>query len=498
MADSVYLTPEERLKELSDKLLQSMIQGDSASLQNRSFLFGQFNPKVFKDENYIIYQVFYSFKDKGITPDSDFMKMYMLRNTKMFKDGSEYINLQEFADLDENLYVAYASATLKQFNRLLTLEPLNLSDLKLEAEKYKSEFSAYEISRAYSQAKVILYDGIQIGRRMYQGYDDSVAYVKKKIADIEAVLDHTTGEGFIDSREYGIEDDKVEKPIKIGDFDLITELNKHFGGIFTSIFYNIMAPTKGGKSKFTSRMAHNVCVENGFNISVWAHEGGYKAWWAQMRAIHFEYLYIRGKDPSERVAALSQQDILFGNYPSEEIRALEEASRLDLFTNPNYGVINMIDRPFLGESFIEEIETSVQLNDSRFVLIDYLQLIGTRNSNSSKPQVIGRAYQDLLAYAKKRNVAVVSPSQFTQEFMKEMASSKEGQSHEVRTAGGESSEIIRTPDVNIALYATTEDLIRHKMTIMSVPSRLAQPFPDIDIYADLCSCVFASVSDEED
>ena len=51
--------------------------------------------------------------------------------------------------------------------------------------------------------------------------------------------------------------------------------------------------------------------------------------------------------------------------------------------------------------------------------------------------------------------------------MNEMAKSKEGQAHEVRTAGGESSEIIRTPDINIALYASTEDLIRKEMTIMS-------------------------------
>ena len=76
--------------------------------------------------------------------------------------------------------------------------------------------------------------------------------------------------------------------------------------------------------------------------------------------------------------------------------------------------------------------------------------------------------------------------------MKELASSKEGQQHEVRAAGGESSEIVRTPDVNIALYATADDLARKEMTIMSVPSRVAIPFPDTKIYADLCSCVFAS------
>ena len=382
MADEVYLTPEERLKSLSDILIQSIIKADDLSKDNRQFLFGQVSTKVFKDENYIIFSVLNNFKDKGITPDEDFLRMYLLRNSKLIKDSAEYIDMQAYADLDENLYVAYTSAVLKQFNRLLTLETVSQEEFRLTLEKYKQEFSAFEINKAYSQSKLILYDGVQVGRKLYQGYSDSVAYVKKKIADIEAVLDHTTGVGFIDSRTAGIEDDDEATPEKIGEFDLVQELNKNLGGIYTGIFYNIMAPTKGGKSKFTTRMIHDIAVVHGHNVSVWAHEGGYKAWWAQLRAVHFEYLYIRNADSNNKIAPLSQKDILYGNYPSESIKALEEASRLDLFTNPNYGVINMIDRPFKVETFIEEIETSVQLNNSKAILIDYLQLIGWDGKSS--------------------------------------------------------------------------------------------------------------------
>lgn len=496
MAEEVFLTPEERLAEYSNILIQSIIKTDDTSLNNRRFLFGQVSPKVFKDENYIIYSVFYSFKDKGITPDEDFLKMYLLRNTKMIKESSEYIDLKAYADLDEDPNTAYIAAVSKHFVRLQGLDVASPDDFRLTLEKYKTEFCAYEINKAYSQAKLILYDGLQVGRKLYQGYDDSVAYVKKKTADIEAVLNHTTGVGFIDSRSAGIEDDSNDvKPVKIGDFGLIDELNEYLKGYYTSYFYNVLAPTKGGKSKFTARAIHNIVVEHGNNATVWAHEGGYKAWWAQLRAIHFEYLYIRNKSENERVAPLSQKDILEDRYPSPEIRSLENASRLDLFTNPNYGVINMIDRPFKVETFIDEIETSVQLNNSKVVLIDYLQLIGWDSKSLSKSQAIGQAYQALLAYCKKRNVMAISPSQFTQDFMNEMAKSRDGQNHEVRTAGGESSEIIRTPDINIALYASTEDLMRRKMTIMSVPSRLAEPFPNVEIYCDLCSCVFSSIGD---
>lgn len=491
-----YLTPEEQLSSLSDTLISSIIRKDDVSKENRRFLFGQVTNKIFKNENYVIFTVFEKFKERNITPTEDFLKMYLMRNLKLLHESQAYIDLKAFADLDESPDIGYIIATLKQFNRLLTIEPVNSEDFRLALEKYKTLFSQFEINRAYGQAKIILYDGLNVGRKLYQGYDDSVAYVKKVASDIDAVMDHTTGIGFIDSSKEALVDDETVKPELIGDFGLIHELNKNLGGYYTSLFYNVMAPTKGGKSKFTTRAIHNIVVEHGYNASVWAHEGGYKAWWAQLRAIHFEYMYIRNRPDNEKVAPLSQKDILYGKYPSEEIRALEEASRIDLFTNPEYGNIYMIDRPFLGETFIEEIETSVQLNNSKVVLIDYLQLITSNDRNKSKSQVIGRAYQDFLAYCKKRNVMGISPSQFTQDFMKEMANSREGQAHEVRTAGGESSEIIRTPDINIALYASTEDLIRHEMTIMSVPSRLAEPFPDIKIYVDLCSCVFSSMNAE--
>lgn len=496
MAEEVILTPEERLSELSDKLICSSIGADTLSKSNRQLLFGQLSPKVFKNENYIIFRIFYNFKDKGITPDEDFIKMFLLRNKKLIKDSQSYINIKAYSDLDEDPVIGYISGVLNQFTRLQGLETLPEDDFKLILEKYKLEYSNFEMNIAYSQARLILYDGLQVGKRLYQGYSDSVAYVKRKIADIEAILDPTTGAGFIDSSEQGLVDDDDKEPDKIGDFGLIEELNDHFEGIYTSYFYSIMAPTKGGKSKFTSSMIHNIVVENGNNAVVWAHEGGYKAWWAQLRAIHYNYLYIRNGQPESRPEAVSQQDIISKAYPSESIRSLEDASRLDLFTNPNYGNIHMIDRPFKVETFIDEIETAVQLNNAKVVLIDYLQLIGWESGNISKSQAIGQAYQKLLDYAKKRNITVISPAQFTQDFMNEMAKAKDGSSHEVRTAGGESSEIVRTPDINIALYATAEDLIRKEMTILSVPSRLASPFPSFKIYCDLKSCVFSSIHEE--
>lgn len=492
----VALTPDERLSQLSDLIIQSVIRPDEESIKNRRYLFGQVHPSIFRNENYVIYWVLYNFKEKSITPDEDFLKLYLVRNTRVFKDGADYIDLSEFSDLDDNVNIAYASAVLKQFNRLLTLEPQKYDDFRLTIEKYKQEYCALELNSTYSQAKLILYDGAQYGKRFFQGYSDSVSYSKKKFAEIDSIIDSTAGVGFIDSSVAGLDDSDISIPVKVGDFDLIEELNERLGGIFTEIFYNIVAPTKGGKSKFTARLIHTAVVKYHQNVAVWAVEGGYQAWWAQLRAIHYEYTYIRSKPDGEKVAPLSQADILYDRYPSDAIKALEASSRQDLFSNPSYGNIGMIERPFMLETFIDDIDTQVKINNAKIVLVDYLQLIGSSNRQKQKSQVISEAYQKALRYCKSAKVAFISPSQFKQDFMDEMAKSKDGKTHEVRTAGGESSEVIRTPDINIALYASTEDLMRKEMTIMSMPSRLSEPFPDTKIYADLCSCVFSSIKEQ--
>jgi archaellum biogenesis ATPase FlaH len=497
MSENVVLTPEEQLSSFGDSLIQSVLKTDEVSKANRRALFGQLSPKVFRNENHIIYKVLYNFKDNGITPDAEFIEMYLTRNENVILDSGDCINIQEFADLDENPAVGYTSAVLKQYVRLMGEEPLSTEDFNLVVEKYKLVFKSLEVGRLYSQGRTILYDGIKLGRKTLMGYDDSVNYVKKGIAEIDGLLDKSTGAGFVDASEAGMQDEKEVIPEKIGDFGHIWELNKYWKGIYTGNFYSVLAPTKGGKSKICARFVHNVAVENGNNCVVWAHEGGYHAWLAQLRAIHFDYVYNKDQtDVTKKLTGVTQKTILDNAIESEEIKQYEQASRVDLFTNPNYGKLTMIDRPFVAETFIDDVITAIKLNNAKMVVIDYLQLIGT-NSGARKNERIGDAYQNMLALCKKMNVAVISPAQFTQEFMKEMAASKDGSTHEVRTSGGESSEIIRTPDYNLALYASAEDLIHHKMTLMSVPSRMSGPFPPIELYIDLGVCEFCSVNQEE-
>ena len=258
MADNVTLTPEERIQELSDSILASVIRQDDMAKKNRQMLFGQLSPKAFRDENFVIYSVLYSFKEKGIVPDVDFLKLYLMRNTKLIRGNSSNLDMNAYADSSQDPVTGYIAAVVNQFVRLGGMEGCDGDSFQLLLEKYKSEYSAFEMSKSLSDAKMILYDGMQVGNKTYQGYADSVAYVKGRASMLEGLFDRSTGEGFIDSRLEAIEDKEDKKPELIGDFDMIRPLNKILGGIYTSLFYSVLAPTKGGKSKFCARLAHTI------------------------------------------------------------------------------------------------------------------------------------------------------------------------------------------------------------------------------------------------
>ena len=152
-------------------------------------------------------------------------------------------------------------------------------------------------------------------------------------------------------------------------------------------------------------------------------------------------------------------------------------------TNDGYGSIDYIDRPFNVETFIEDIDTSVKENNSQLVIIDYLQLIGSEKDLDERRR-IAEAYRVLLAYCHRENVAVLTPAQYKQSTFDELIKSTDVGNFDLRTAGGGSAEVLRTPDISFALWATTADLTNNRMKILSMPCRLGKAYPKIDVIHD--------------
>lgn len=483
-------TGSDNLRDLGDKLISSILNSDEDSVERRKRLFRFASPKLFRGEAYVLYRVLYSFREKNITPDEEFISLYLMNNRKLLTSSSKYIDIGSYGDIDGDEVSAYVAGVLEYFRRLKSSKPDE--DFDLLFEKYLLEFKRIELNRALVDSNTILTDSLVVNRQTLSGYEDSVAYFKKRSAEIDGLVDANQGKGFRTMEDVMQDNEDKGESVKVSDFHMIDELNEHLGGIYSGMMYLVLAPPKAGKSKFCTRMAHQAMVEYGQNVTVWAVEGGSSAWLAQLRAIHFDWMYNNGVDITQQKFGVSQGAIISGNL-EPELAALEESSRLDLMTNQRYGKVHFIDRPFLVETFLEEIDTSIRDNNSTVLVVDYMQLISSRNSRMSERERIANSYPRLLKYIKDNGVAALLPAQYSQESVKDMLKMNDISKADTRVMGGGSSEMTRTTDFLISLWATTEDIKNHKMTILPSTARFSSVSDKIDLYVDGASCLFSSI-----
>lgn len=486
--DTEAFSPDERLKYFSDELMANCFGERDAEVKNYSInrLLSLSNPDVFRDENYILYLVMYNYKGKvkSINIDEEFLKLYLLRNKGLITKSKGKIDIGAYGEVDGSLELGYISGVVKHFKRLLTLPELDRLEFNTVYEKYIIEYKALEAQRVYTRAQVILNDGLTIGRNTLSGFEDSYNYTRRKLAELEGVDDADKGVGFRTARELLMEEKEVNKSVKVSDFDMLESLNNVYGGIYSGMFYQVIAPPKAGKSKFLARITHTTSVKFGNNVTVWAVEGGSDAFLAELRAIHFDYTYNTGAGPTEKKYGVDQDAIVHNKFPSEELMQLEMSSKFDFASNQDYGSIDFIERSFNVETFIDDIDTSVRSNNSSVVVIDYLQLIGSTGRKDERERV-AEAYKKLLVYCRQHNVAVITPGQYKQEAFEQLLSKSSTDSADMRTSAGVSSEVIRTPDIIFAFWATTKDLQNNSMKILSMPCRFNKAFPEINVLVDL-------------
>ena len=477
---------DELIREFSDRIIGTLYASGEEYDEVRKMLFGVVRPDIFRDENYVLYRVLLSVRDKHFVPDDEFVKIYLTHNVNLLKEAhGKFIDVTSYGQLEDSNEMGYTSGVLKHLRRLRGIEPLQKESFYQEFEKYKILFQSLEAERLLLKAVDIL-SGED---KKYSGFQDASEYVMRGLNDIVGLVDSNQGSGFLSIDDIVSDNSKTPEMFRICGFHGIPELDELYGGVYSSLLYTVMGATKGGKSKFTTRMAHTALME-GHNVTVWAPEGGPEMWLAQIRAIHFDYLR-EDRGPVRVPTGVSQGSILKKDL-NDKIRSREQVTLMDLKSNPEYGKLDFIDRPFTLESFIDTLDISVKSNKSSMVIIDYMQLLSSSNNRLSKREILSEAYPKLLTYAKTNNVAIVSPAQINQETVKEL--SKSGAS-EMRTAAGESSEIIRSSDVILALWSSPSDLLEDRSTLKSIPSRISRVHEDIVMHVNWEACEFNSLSE---
>lgn len=493
--ESEMYTPEERLRMFSNMIMSCCVGKKGICEYALGKLLSTVNPRLFRGEDYIIFLVLFNYRSKirRINIDEEFMRLYLMRNRNLITESREFIDIGAYGEVDGSVELGYLAGTLKHFRRLCSMPEMTESEFETCYEKYLIEFKAIESSKVYANAQQILTEGMKIGKKTLMGFEDSYNYVRRSLAEIEGLIDIQKGTGFISLREDLMEEKAdTRKSYKISDFGRLSVLNKNYGGVYTGMFYEVLAPPKAGKTKFCARLVHQTMVAYGNNVTVWPQEGGRKLFSAQLRAIHFDHTYNTGVGITEKKYGVTMETIFKDEYPSDELRQLELSSKIDLISNPDYGNVDYIERPFNVETFLEDIDASVKANNSKLVVVDYLQIIGSTR-NLSERERASEAYKELLNYCKDNNVAVLTPAQYKQEAFNDLLSKGNTAGADMRTSGGVTAEVFRTPDIIFAFWATTQDLANNTMKLLSVPCRFNKAFPESQANIDLGICQFISV-----
>lgn len=483
------------LSGLSADVVGSLVSEHDDNRLNEAYI-ALGNGSILRGEDWGIWRVIYAMRTMGFLPDREFISGFLNRNRNLiYRANGKNINLKDYKPVAGDNIAGYIAAVVERYD---SLYPKYLNQTIEEYHKaltvYRMQYASIETAELYQKALDINGEGLKVGRNYLQGVEDSYAYIRDGITGIMSATSDSVDVSRKSMRDLyqDLKSGDTEKSYKICDFVGIPTLNKVWGGLWTGNLYSILAPAKAGKTRFCARLCHSALMA-GKNVTVWPVEGGDEEWIAHMRSIHYHYFHNEGKPVDQWVPRLDMISVKNGTFINDAQKKYEELSTADLFNNESYGSVDIVEGTFEEGTFLDKIRESVKHNNSSLVIIDYMQwLKPSPGDRRSKWEVLMDGYIDLAKYVSEANVAVVSPAQFNQETIKGLIKSGSDNS-DLRTASSGTSEVIRASDMILGLWASTTDLENNQMQIISVPSRKAPPFENINLTIDLGTSTFREI-----
>lgn len=475
---------------LEEKLFSGLFKPLDESRNNRQRFISAFpDSAMFHNEWFVLHLAVMRFPTTSLS--SAFIKQWLRTNKAEFS-ANKHINLADMAFGDSDPYVTFADTVLSTFNKCTTT-PCTPEEFDEALEMFRMEYVNSHSIDVLEQGVSILDGGLQVSNtRSLAGFDDMRSYVVNELSRLSNVIQHNVRKGIIVYNSEPVEDE--EKSQVICNYG-IKPLDDAIGGITEGDMISLLAPPKGGKSRLSAFFIHQAII-SGVSVVLWSIENGMKGVESLIRARHFDYLYNRGADSKHK--SIDANAIRKGTL-DDNTKELEAASWSDLRTNPKYGHIANIDENFDADTFLNVLDTAVDAVGAKLILIDYLQLIAG-DGKMSKNERISQCYQKSLQFLQSKKIAGIFPAQIKQSVVGDLGkcSAEQLRSVELRDAGGESSEVIRTPSVLFLLYGTTQMIQENSLKLLSIPSRNNKPFDPIDLYADFATCYFDYVSGDKE
>lgn len=312
-----------------------------------------------------------------------------------------------------------------------------------------------------------------------KGSDDAQRYYNERLAvikslDEESAVTHT----LYDSEAYAedMKTDTTEDGILTYGIDEIDEVK---GMMRRGNMVEVIGPPKGGKTTLVTFFVERA-LEKGLNVAVWPLEGTADEWKSLIVAI-----MVR-KDKASGFKVVDKKDVLNKTYKSEDDRQVIEAARARLAVDPTRGRLSFID----GAAYVEDFEDVLKYHYDNVNPFDVIVMDSPINimSKYGKPKVerISECYMNLKAFVSKKmkvKALCLCTAQIKQTVVDYIRQHPDEELDV--TAGGESAEVIRTPDEIIGVLSTKLERENERMKIQSVASRHNRDFKSCYIHCQL-------------
>lgn len=477
---------ENKISEL-EVLFAALFKSDDGVYERRLKLMSLFpDSSAFMNEFYIFYSMLRT--NMKMTFTEHFLSIYLKANKgKIVKSNNIILSQFTFGTID--VFQSFADSCIKRFNACVMLK-VSDADFETALEEAKMNYVQTETINILEEAAIIMKDGKKFGHKTLIGYEDMRSQLNLKLSKMDALNKTDGSKGFIvyDGNEATEDEETLKEIGKYG----IKALDDKGMSIMEGDMISLLAPSKGGKSKFSVFLMHSMVVQ-GISVVSWSIENGYKGWESMMRARHFTYKWNKDVTSAQKLKYIDSE-MIRKNTLTGDIKELESSSWMDLKSNKDYGRMLAIDKPFELNSFLDILEEAVDTIHAKFVCVDYLQLI-EGDKGMTKAEAISKAYIKTLQFLKRKKIAGIFPAQLKQDAVKELNKMKPEDlgNAELRVSAGESYEVYKTPDVNFCLYGSPNEMKAGNMRLLLLPSRNVAPIPPINLAASFQTCTFVSV-----
>lgn len=486
------------LEDRSDEVLTAIIGKDADSKRRLALAYDSLIPAAFTDINHLIYSVIISRRRADMNERS--FRGTLQANRKNILYSGDKVNVNSVDQVEGlNQEDSFLLAASKKYGRLFdTTWKGTDEDFDLLVEDYIQEFAEVKSAEKIRTASEIVKGSVKMGRRVFSGTEDAQTYLTTELTALNDLKDKTRGSGLKSLSEVRQEIDTRKANKKLAGFDMMPSLDKAFNGIRSGLMYVMMAPPKGGKTRFTVDITHNALVKHGTNVLVWPTEGGVNLFTPLLSAKHYHYSINKDRFGTNNplLPGIDASDIRNNTLDSRQ-KVYEQTFFTELTSNPNYGVCTMVDNGTMYvEDFTDILKDYVRRTKSEIVIIDYLALIQSNNPrNTDKVQILNQAFQKAAQFAHEENVALITPHQYRQEAVRAMA---QGGDLDMRVEGAGSAEVLRSTDMGLAMWASSEMLQQGRMELRSLPTRYAAPFDPIPLSTDLGSSYFCEIKEDDE